>query len=293
MVAADENNIPFLASALTFDALLAAIPFLLLMLIGLTHLAELSAAASDVDLNRVLERFLPPHSRTGGQDPFAAVERMLTAITRNRGTLSLYAAPLFLWFSTRLFAGIRISLNEVFDVSARPIRRHFLVGFLLAKLRDVGMVMATVVLFAANTALSAGLGVLEARGSAALASIPLLSFLVTSLGRFLAELLAFLFGVTLFFLIYKHASLRRLPWQAALLASTFTALAFEVLKRLFGFYLQYMASLERLSANANIGALILFVVWLYYTAIVFLYGGVVAETWDLRQRQQRQRAVLA
>ena len=109
----------------------------------------------------------------------------------------------------------------------------------------------------------------------------------------LRYLLAFLFGVILFFLIYKYASMRKLPWQAALLASTFTALAFEVLKRMFGFYLQYLASLERLSANANLGALILFVLWLYYTAIVFLYGGVVAETWDLRERQQRQRAVLA
>ena len=46
--AADENNIPFLASALTFDALLAAVPFVLLLLIGLTHLAQ--ALQGGVDL---------------------------------------------------------------------------------------------------------------------------------------------------------------------------------------------------------------------------------------------------
>ena len=36
----------------------------------------------------------------------------------------------------------------------------------------------------------------------------------------------------------------------------------------------------------------LFILWVYYTAIVFLLGGVVAETWELRKMQQRQRAII-
>ena len=47
-----------------------------------------------------------------------------------------------------------------------------------------------------------------------------------------------------------------------------------------------------ISDDATIGALVLFVLWLYYTALVFLLGGVVAETWELRRMQQRQRAIL-
>jgi uncharacterized BrkB/YihY/UPF0761 family membrane protein len=37
---------------------------------------------------------------------------------------------------------------------------------------------------------------------------------------------------------------------------------------------------------------VLFVLWVYYTAIVFLLGGVVAETWELRKMLRRQRAIL-
>jgi uncharacterized BrkB/YihY/UPF0761 family membrane protein len=44
--------------------------------------------------------------------------------------------------------------------------------------------------------------------------------------------------------------------------------------------------------DANIGAGVLFVLWVYYTALVFLLGGVVAETWELRRMQQRQRTIL-
>jgi len=43
---------------------------------------------------------------------------------------------------------------------------------------------------------------------------------------------------------------------------------------------------SRFSADASTGAVILFVLWLYYTMVVFLLGAVVAETWDLWTRQR-------
>ena len=108
----------------------------------------------------------------------------------------------------------------------------------------------------------------------------------------LGELLAFVFSLSLFYVTYRYASIRRLPWRTALLASAFTAVLFEVAKRLYGLYLTHFASVEGAIGDANIGAAVLFVLWIYYTAIVFLLGGVVAETWELRQMQHRQRIIL-
>ena len=287
--AADENNLPFLASALTFDALLAAVPFILLVLIGLTHLAQAVSGGPAVDSGHLFHRFFPSNPARGG-DPFAYVEQLLAGITRNRGQLSLYAAPAFLWFSTRLFAGVRTSLNDIYDVSSRPApRRNFILNWLAGKLRDMAMVVAIVVLFLANTLLTTGLAFLASRGSQ---QLPEFAFLVSTVGRFLGELLAFGFSVSLFYVTYSYASLRRLPWRTALLASTFTALLFEVAKRLYGLYLINFASLEGPLGDANVGAAVLFVLWVFYTAIVFLLGGVVAETWELRAMQQRQRATI-
>ena len=289
--AADEYNIPFLASALTFDALLAAIPFALLLLIGLTHLAQALEGSSPVDAAALFHRFFPPHVSTPGQDPFGVIEALLVRISENRGKISLYAVPAFVWFSTRLFAGIRTSLNEIYDISARPgPRRHFLLSLLFDKLRDIGMVVATVVLFLANTALTTGLALLEARG---VQRVPELAFFVSNVGRVLGEMLAFSFSVSLFYLTYAYASPRRLPWRTVLLASTFTAALFEVAKRFYGLYLANFASFEGPSGDANIGAAVLMIIWIHYTSVVFLLGGVVADTWELRKMQQRQRARLA
>jgi membrane protein len=85
---------------------------------------------------------------------------------------------------------------------------------------------------------------------------------------------------------------RRLPWKTALLAATFTALLFELAKRLYALYLTNFASFEGLGGDANLGAIVLFILWVYYTAIVFLLGAVVAETWELKKMLDRQRAIL-
>lgn len=241
-------------------------------------------------MHQLLEPFLPPHVLIGGKDPFTAVEALLTKIAENRGQISLYAIPTFIWFSTRLFAGIRTSLNYLYDVSVRPVKRRNLVtAWLLGKLRDVAMVVATIGLFFLNTVASTTLSVLQARSEAVVAP---LDFFLTTLGRILGQGLSFAFALLLFFIVYRFASIRRLPWRPALVAAMFTTIAFEIAKRLFGFYLRHVVAMEHLTFNANLVAVILFVLWVFYTAIVFLLGGVVAETWDLRNRLKEQRAVL-
>ena len=218
------------------------------------------------------------------------MERILTGVTQNRGQLSLYAAPAFLWFSTRLFAGIRTALNDIYDVSLRPARpRGFVAVYLQAKLRDAIMVIGTVILFLTNTLLTTGLAILQARGTE---SVPQLAFFVSTVGRVVTEVLAFAFSVSLFYVTYRYASARRLPWKTALLAATFTAVLFEAAKRLYALYLANFATVSAWGGDANLAAAALFVLWIYYTAIVFLLGAVVAETWELRKMQSRQRTIM-
>ena len=287
--AADENNIPFLASALTFDALLAAVPFILLLLIGLTHLAQ---ALSRVRLSTPIAAVPPfcPRIRTGSRS--VRLHRGDAGRNHQEPRAALVVCgPGFLWFSTRLFAGVRTSLNDIYDVSLAPTspRRHFAGVPARREAARHGYGRRHVLLFLANTLLTTGLAIVASRGRE---QLPQFAFFVSTVGRILGELLAFSFSVSLFYVTYRYASVRRLPWRTALLASTFTAVLFEIAKRLYGLYLTNLANLEGPLGDANIGAAVLFMLWVFYTAIVFLLGGVVAETWELRAMQQRQRAIL-
>lgn len=263
-------------------------PFIVLLLIALTYLAQLQGSSSAVDIHELMQPFLPPHVQISGHDPFVTIEGLLAGIARNRDKLTLYAIPSFIWFSTRLFGGIRTALNHLYDVTLRQSRRHFVVAYLMAKVRDITMVVVVVALFLLNTVIGTLLSVVQKRHS----PDAITNFFVSGLGLVLGELLTVGFAITLFFLVYRYASIRRLSWQSALIAATFTAVAFEIAKRLFGLYLSQLVTSSQFTLDANLGAVILFILWTWYTAIVFLLGGVVAETWDLRARQQEQQAIL-
>ncbi len=252
---------------------------------ALTHLARLSPGSSVEDLHQLFQRLVPPEASHNGEGPFAAVEGFVLGLTRARTTVSLYAIPLFLWFSTRLFASVRTALTLVYD-ARRASGQHFVLSYLAGKARDAVMVVLTLTLVVVNVVLTAGLQVAGARGSELVQEVPGLGFFSSSLGRWVTEIVAFCFSVVLFYFVYRHASPRRLPRGAALAGSLFTATLFEVAKRLYGWYLVHLAVVGRFSADANLGAVILFVGWLYYTALVFLLGAVVAETWDLLGRQR-------
>lgn len=284
--AADEANIPFLASALTFDALVAAVPLLLILLAAMGALLQATIGTSAVDLALLFQRFFPAESGADGRDPFRVVQGLLEKILDFGWTFPAVLVPVFLLTGSRLFAGIRTSLSWVYDSAVRPARGHWFVSWLRAKARDLTMLLLTFVLLVGSVALSAGLVVVQAWTAS---EVPSLAFFLTGVGRLLGEVVALLFLVLLFYNLYRWASPRRITRRAAVLAAGFSALGFELAKRLFGLYVAYFLGEARMSLDANVGAILLFILWMYYTAVVFLLGGIVAETWELRALQQEQR----
>ncbi len=267
-------------------------PFLLLLLLVFALLVQGNAPAGAVlDPAALFHRFLPPHTSVPGRDPFGPVERLLGTVFRNRGNLSLVAIPTFLWFSTRLFGSMRNSLNSVYDVASRPTQSHGILGnYLRSKFRDACLAMVIVVLFVGNTLLTAGVALVRARSEAA---VPGYEVEVGLLGHWAAELLAFAFSVVLFLVVYRFASPRRLSFPSVLLSSVFAAIGFELAKRLYGIYIARAVLPTSAFGGAQVGAIVLFVLWVHYMALVFLLGGVVAERWEARRLQARQWVMLA
>ena len=268
--------------------MLAAIPFILLLLTGLNALLTAAPGDPTSTLGRFLASILPP-SPSGDSTRFLSAESLLASAAQFGERVTGLALLAFLWLSTRVFASVRIALGHIYDVSVRQVERGFLMGVVRGKARDVMLVLFTLALFFLSTGLSTGLRYATLRGGA---RFPGSELVLSWFGLVVGEALGFAIILALFLVLYRFGSVRRIRTRAALLASCFAAVAFEGARRMFTLYLSEAALMWRPSANAEIGALLLFVLWLYYSSLVFLLGGVVAETWELRHLQHRQRTIL-
>src|SRR5439155_19101515 len=76
--AAYDDNIPFLASALSFDLLLTVIPFVALLLAVVGSLVQHQVTTQQVDLHELLARLLPTTPGGGTDRAFQAVESALS-----------------------------------------------------------------------------------------------------------------------------------------------------------------------------------------------------------------------
>jgi membrane protein len=273
---AGEDDIFFLAGGIAFDVLFAAIPFLL-MLIGFFGIV-LSRVVSDPRKAAVdyIVTILPPTETV-----VTRTYQIVDVVLAGRTSFGVLGLVLFLWVSSRLIGTLRSSLKEIFDLPAER-------GIVEGKVFDLQMVFLAGTLFVANTGITVaidaaqrlGIGLLGIGGSEEVATLQALW----------ARILAFLFIFLMFVLIYRYLPRRRTPWRMAMVAATFSSLAWELLKGLFALYVGYATSWERIY-GALVSPVIL-VLWIYYSAFVFILGGEIAHVYQLMRVRRAQRELL-
>ncbi|HXY30739.1 MAG TPA: YihY/virulence factor BrkB family protein [Gemmatimonadaceae bacterium] len=272
---AGEDNISFLAGAIAFNILLAAVPFVLLLLSGLGYLLHQSTAESSASLFAFVDSLLPPHAE-GASSP---VHRLLDDIVRARGSVGLVGAIAFVWFSTRLFGTLRSVLGEVFDIE---VGRSVIAG----KVFDIQITVLSTFLFAMYTALTAYLR-LATSHLVELSRVGMPSDVIGKLEYWIGTGVATAFIVLMFFSIYKFLPNRHIRWQSAAIAAVFTGVLFELAKIAFTAYLSSFnpGSLY----TGTLAAIVIVVLWVYYCAWIFVLGGEVGRVYELRRAIELQR----
>jgi membrane protein len=272
---AAEDDVFFLAGGIAFDVLFAAVPFLL-MLVGVFGIV-LSRVVDDPRKAAVdyIVNILPPT-----QSVVARSYHIVDMVLGGRTSFGVIGLVLFLWISSRLIATLRTSLKEIFDL---PEER----GIVEGKVFDLQMVVVAGTLFLANTGITL---VLDAAQKLGIRLVGSRWLDVQTVQLVWGRLLAFVFIFLMFLLIYRYLPRRRTPWRMALVAAVFTSIAWEALKSLFAVYVVYATSWQKVY-----GALvtpIILVLWIYYSALVFILGGEIAHVDQLVRVRRQQRELL-
>lgn len=273
---AGEDNISFLAGGIAFNLLLAAVPFTLLLLSGLGYVLNESAEQSSSTVWGFIDNLMPPHAETGD----VQLHKLLDGVIKARGSVGLFGAIAFIWFSTRLFGTLRSVLGEVFDIEQG-------LDFIKGKLFDIKITIVSTVLFVAYAVLSTYMKIATSKALAALTDVGFRKSFRIRLEYWFGNILALLFITGMFFALYKFLPSRRIRWQPALVGALFTSVLFELAKQLFT---TYIGSFNPSSLYAGtLAGIVIVVFWVYYAALIFILGGEVGQVYELRRTRRLQR----
>ncbi len=269
-----EDDIFFMAGAISYNFLIAIVP-LFLLVVGLWGyvLRARYGEPSEV-LVGLLQNYVPAIG--GDIDLLAEIESGINGLVASRAGYSIVGSLLFIWLSTRLVGTLRVALREVFDIAGDR-------GVFRGKIFDLQVVVLGGALLLLNVVITVVLQSLGGRGTEIL-GIP--EDFLGSTERALATLLAFMSTWALFALIYWYVPARRISWRTSWFAATVMAVSYEVMKWGFGWYATSVADYG--SAYGNLATLVVLLFWIYYASVVFVLSGEVAQVYTMRKARKVQ-----
>ncbi len=262
---ADEASL--LAAALSYYTAISLAPLLVLVVVIVGLFLSQDAAR-----DQVLEQLRGAMGTEGAQFLEIILENAdQPQVASLAGILSLLT---LLWGSTNVFSQLQNSLNKIWNVEPRPGRSIW--ATLKERLLSFTMVLGVAFLLLVSFVLSA---VLSALGSLGQGWLPGIDW-VWQLVNFAVSL-----GVItlLFAAIYKVLPDADVEWRQVWVGAATTALLFTVGKTLLGWYLANAGS-----AYGAAGSLIVFLLWVYYSAQILFFGAEFTQVYARNQGQAIQ-----
>jgi membrane protein len=235
---ARDRELPFMAAAIAHYALASLVP-LLLFVVAMASLFGTEAAVERFVQNRLSDVLSGP-----GQ------ELVVNALTGATGAVGagLVSIVVTFWSASKVFRGLEVAFAKLYDVEATPS--------LLEQLLNAVVVLA---LLALTVAAMVGVGLVVSTISWAIPFPTLWGTLLLLVTVFVGLLPVY------YVLTPVDTDLRGVLPGAAL-----GAVGLVALQVLFVYYARYAGRYEALGV---LGALLLFVLWLYVGGIVVLLGG--------------------
>lgn len=247
-----------LGAGLAFFALVCLIPLTLLMVSALGFVLSSEQAANHV-VGHLAQNF-PVNRRE--------ITRTLLRIVETRRASGLVGTAALLLFSTQLFSVSRLVMHRLIGIRASA-------GFLRNLALDISMIVALSLLLFAATATESALewfrAVVFDPGRQ-----PIVSRDTTRVALSLA------LSVAMFYLGYRYVPRRHIRIGAALRGAVLAAVLWEIAKHVFRLYMRRLAIYDQI--YGPLGVLIAFVMFVYYSALVFVFGGAYAAALDARRR---------
>ena len=254
-----EHDAARMAAALSFYAILALAPILVI---------AVTITAAFIDASTLRETLASTITESLGKGASELVASIIdrAATPSNSIPATFIAVMVAMFAASGLFGQIVASMEDMWGIKHEG---NALRLFLIGRLKSIAILLVFLVLFLSWVAADSILGWLL-RTSGGFAFWPLVSFGASSVFASLV------FGLT-FRSIPKGRALWRDVWPGACTAG----LGFSLAKYLLSLYFSYSGVA---AAYGSAGALLVILLWIYYSAQIFFFGAEITRVVALRRR---------
>lgn len=249
-----DDYVPSMGAALAYYTMFSLAPLLLIVIsvAGLVFGEDAARGEIQAELRALM-----------GESGARAVQDLLTSVQKpaEGAMATLLGVVLLLLGATSVFAELQDSLDRIWHVPTRKRSSGVLV-LMRTRLLSFGMILAIGFLLIVSLVVSAGLATLGKLWEPFFGGWYVLAAVTDALGGFLLVTLVFA-------LIYKVMPSVRVHWRDVWIGAMFTAILFMIGKWLIGLYIGRSGVVSGFGAA---GSLVVVLVWVYYSAQIFLIG---------------------
>ena len=254
-----------LAASIAYYTALSLAPLLVL---GLWLVASISPGAQN--------EFIEQIGVLGGSEARAATQLIVDNASANPSVGSLAGVVgivLLILSATAVFSQLQTALNAIWrvDVKAGQQPINMVWGWVRRRLLSIGILAAIVFVLIVSLSVDAVLGMVLRHAGA-----------VWEVVNQFAALVIF---ALLFAALFKFLPDARLSWRDTWLGAALTSVLFAVGKYAIG---AYTASSGLAGAYGPAGSLAVLLVWVYYSATIFLFGAEIVQVMLLSRRGTRK-----
>jgi len=246
----DAADVGRIAASLSFTTLLGLVP---LFTVAFAYVARFPLFEHWLDaLEPIMLKFLLPASSS-------TIRHYLTQFTARAAELQGVGAALVVVTAVLVIAQVEREINVIWGApEARSFARRaivYVLGFI-----TIPVLIAAAVYFTTWAI------------EQSIAAVPIASQALP----FLARPFAVAIGTGILTMIYLIVPVRRVPLRAAAVAGVIAAIAFEIARTGFAFYIVHLSTYQMV--YGALAALPVFLVWVYLSWMIVLIGAAIAAT---------------
>ncbi len=260
------------AAAISYFALMSLFPLLIIIISGLISIFGTNEEVS-IHLVPFFKIFFPQI------DP--SIIKEIKRLAGTKGFLDIINAAIFLWMAIQVFYSIEYAINIAFKTKT-------LRTFIYTTVISIFMVFLSGILYLTSIGITSVTKILKV-AKIDLVGIPYIEISINFLfihNTLINYVIPFILVFLSLIWIYKFLPTKKVKIKDAATGALLTAILWEVAKHLFTWYVGEVANLK--SLYGSLSTIVVFLLWIYYSASILLYGAEVV--FHLGSQSTRTRA---